>query len=174
MIHKGARHVALRDGMRAPLGYVYAAGDSNQLQDRSGNDPAVSGLWPSRSGTATVMQHGKTHLSVRTTVGDSVLHTDQVTDTAAGRTTMHLTPADLTVTGIMDIDLPNAAAAQAFQRANLGKDLGLYNKWTNSCVTQVCEVLSAGADVPVGSTTSGARWLQERAAEAPQVSEVGP
>jgi hypothetical protein len=58
VIHKGARHVALRDGMwlqpepllylgltngnlRAPLGYsgVYAAGDSNHQHDRSGHQP---------------------------------------------------------------------------------------------------------------------------------------
>jgi YD repeat-containing protein len=60
VIHKGARHVVLRDGMwmqpepllylgltngnlRTPLGYtgVYAAGDPNALQDRSGRMPAL-------------------------------------------------------------------------------------------------------------------------------------
>ncbi|MCY1230725.1 RHS repeat-associated core domain protein [compost metagenome] len=48
------------------------------------------------------------------------------------------------------IDLPDATAAQSFQRENMGKDGGAYDIRTRSCVTHVGEVLRAGgADVPV-------------------------
>jgi hypothetical protein len=76
VVHKGARHLSLRDGMwmqpepllylgvtagdlRNPVGYsgVYAAGDSNALQDRSGMTPLA---WLAAEGLLTAADVGAT------------------------------------------------------------------------------------------------------------------
>lgn len=41
-------------------------------------------------------------------------------------------------------DLPNPKAAQAYQEANANKMGPMYNVKTQSCVTYVCDVMSAG------------------------------
>jgi hypothetical protein len=77
VVHKGARHVALRDGLwlqpepllylgltngnlASPIGYtgVYAAGDTNQLGDPSGRFPALAAAPPLAIGAGTVIAAG--------------------------------------------------------------------------------------------------------------------
>jgi hypothetical protein len=147
VIHKGARHLVLRDGMwmqpepllylgltngnlRTPLGYtgVYAAGDPNALQDRSGRMPALvlvvggGGAAFSATAMAAVGDGGVALLQAVTTLPPGATtsvdaderRADISAATAAARSLSESLPAnpdDLLGRGYRDVSHPDAAAA---------------------------------------------------------------
>jgi RHS repeat-associated protein len=65
----------------------------------------------------------------------------------------------------INVDLPDASAAQSYQREIKGKDLGPYDLAGNSCVTHVFSTLQAGgADVPQGAKEQF-KWLRQNGAK---------
>jgi hypothetical protein len=83
------------------------------------------------------------HFSLRT-IGDEVLHTEQVIIDAAQNTTVaHAGPLPLP-TRKLTFELPDVEAAQVLQREQLNARLGTYDSITNSCLTTACDPLRAG------------------------------
>jgi len=101
------------------------------------------------------------HYTVETQDGDSSLHTEQgITDTAGNTKIFDADAVDAMpgaeprqpLLGSAKIPLPDATSAQAYQRGQIGKNLGKYDKYTNSCVDHVSNVLRAGGvEVPAGT-----------------------
>src|SRR5512133_2189031 len=90
------------------------------------------------------------HYSVKVVSGDKSLHTDQVITSAdLSTTTIRPTPSGKLPDKVVRVPLPDAEGSMAYQRGQLGKELGPYDQRTNSCVDHVANTLRAGgADVP--------------------------
>ncbi len=110
------------------------------------------GLCP--NGTATVHHTAGTeanpfgHYTVETADGSQVVHTHQGVFDNGGRTAI-LSNRGNVGSSQGTIALPNAKAAQAYQRKMMGQYLGPYDRKSNSCVSHVAETLrQGGLDVP--------------------------
>jgi RHS repeat-associated protein len=119
---------------------------ANKATSAATSAPAASAR---TTGTATVMEHPgtPTHFSVNVDAGGTSLHTHQVA-TPGGASTA-IVPAPKTpampVVASGTVNLPNATAAQAAQKAQMAAgNLGPYDKVNNSCVSHVSSVLDAG------------------------------
>ena len=59
------------------------------------------------------------------------------------------------------VEVPDAKAAQDYQKTKIGQDTGTYDKNTNSCLTHACDVLwESGVDVPTNAKDQR-RFLRE-------------
>ena len=107
-----------------------------------------------KSGTATIHHQQGTpqnpfgHYTIETTTASGTVHSHQVIfDEAATRT--GIVTNGQAGSSQAKVDLPNAKAAQEYQRKMLGQRTGPYDKMTNSCITHVAEVLrQGGVDIP--------------------------
>ena len=93
------------------------------------------------------------HYSIETTVDGKSLHTHQMITEADHSQTKILnaisSPPSKAADKVIEVELPNAAKAQEYQEAMIGKQLGPYSQKTNSCVDHVSNVLrEGGAEVP--------------------------
>ncbi|MCF1492675.1 RHS repeat-associated core domain-containing protein [Agrobacterium vitis] len=134
--------IGLAGGDR-PQGYV---SNPNTLVD-------VLGL-SSTSGNATLHWYDNRdptnstgHWAIETEFDGNKILTHQLG--APGYNTLIDDTIDMVPTKSSVVVLPDAKTAQAFQRSQIGKDLGEYNIKTRSCQTHLCEVLqSGGVDAP--------------------------
>jgi RHS repeat-associated protein len=121
-------------------------------------------------GTATVTQYQGTplHMIVEVTnSGGESLGTHQVilSPDMSSTAIVQVNPADLAGLDVLasgGVDLPNAGAAMSRQQALMGAgDLGPYDKFMNSCVSHVCDVLNAGElpGVPEPGTSTQLKFL---------------
>lgn len=124
----------------------------------------------SKGGYANVVKHDLPtgpHVSVETvTPSGSSLHAEQLRlgggGPRGGPTTVGVVDDVSSVSGSVRVDLPDAAAAQAFQRGQVGSSTGTYNVSTTSCLTHACDVLRAGgANVPTGARDQ-MKWLRSQ------------
>lgn len=77
------------------------------------------------------------------------MHTEQIITSKDHSTTTVEEVYDETPVKAVEIELPNAKKAMAYQQSMLGKELGPYDMKTNSCVDHVAEVLrQGGVEVP--------------------------
>ncbi len=120
-------------------------------------------------GTATVFQHG-VHVSVVTQVDGQLLHTHLTPNSIIGREAAYVSAVvagrapDTLVTNNIErntgaagasftVDLPDAAAARAFQlQALKRRHHGPYDIQMHNCAGHVCDVLEAGGLRPSGGS----------------------
>ena len=81
--------------------------------------------------------------------GERKIHTHQVRTDAQNNTTVinekeYNSMAGTPVARTVEVELPDAAAAQKYQRSVVDKPGGIYDEKTNSCMTHVGNVLRAG------------------------------
>ena len=91
------------------------------------------------------------HFSIEIHHNGKVMHTHQVITARDYSTTTIVPYSGEKAAKSVTIDIPDAQAAQLFQKQSIWKQLGPYDKQTNSCVDHVAEVLrKGGVDVPNG------------------------
>lgn len=87
------------------------------------------------------------------------LHTEQVIVDGNHNTT-HSFASNTTPDKVFRIDVPDIKAAQQLQMQKIGANTGVYDKYTNSCLTEASKVLNAGgANLPT-HTNEAIRYLQ--------------
>lgn len=165
----GAIAVGFTEGLRRAL-TPYASGINTAADDfvRNGEDAIAD---PSSTitkltegpGTATVMQHpgDPLHVSVKVNGGE---HTHQVITSSDLSSTRIVTTSKVDagqVSRSVVVELNDAAAASARQRELLKiRNLGEYDKITNSCVSHVCDILGAGGKtVPPATSSAQIKYL---------------
>jgi hypothetical protein len=141
----------------------YAAAAEIAAAVGSAAAPAAAPLTstPTREGVATILQHEGRHASVLVQYGDEAVATEQEILNQMRETTIKLVSSPAPVVRSVRIVLPDAPAALRYQWSVLGTRTGIYNKFTNSCLTHCGDVLRAGGvqGIPRG-TTSLLRWLR--------------
>jgi len=92
------------------------------------------------------------HYAIRVVSGDREQFSHQViTSDDHAHTTISQRPPQREPEKIVRVPLPEATKAMDYQRSMLGKELGPYDRRTNSCVDHVAETLrQGGVDVPNG------------------------
>jgi hypothetical protein len=103
------------------------------------------------SGYADVfLDKGNEHASIAVTRNGTTIHSEQVGTTGQAAAGSYFQGSLSSNTHPIRIPLPNAARAQAFQKATEGYVFGAYDLQTRSCVTYCLDVLRAGGveDVP--------------------------
>jgi hypothetical protein len=118
------------------------------------------------AGVAKISQYaGAAHFSIEVSVGGESLATEQMIIDDLGNTTI----ASNTSTGAVQtwsVALPNGQAALDFSSSVIGTDTGVYNAFTNSCLSYCGNVLNAGGlNVPLNSTLGMVRFLQALGAQ---------
>ena len=162
--YAGQSQIAWGEGRYALSAGLYAAalGDAALGVLTLGESTALNGSVRAvaTQGTATIYQYGTRHTSIAVRLGDEALHTEQII-LANGSSTSIAEATTVGMTRALEVALPDARAALAYQRSVLGTATGEYNLATNSCLTHCGDVLRAGGVSGVPSDTRGImRWLR--------------
>jgi len=102
------------------------------------------------------------HFSILVKRGDKVVHTEQVIIDEAMSTTIskYLDNYGDEIRKQFEFALPDAVAAQKYQKKLLNKNTGKYDLDTNSCLSHACDVLREGG-LEVPTNTGEASWKKE-------------
>ena len=98
------------------------------------------------------------HFTVKT-IGDETLHTEQIVIDEIHNTT-HSIASDIPPDKMFQIDVFDIEAAQQLQKQKLGTNTGIYDKYTNSCLTEACKILNKGGTNLPTTTKEAVRYLR--------------
>lgn len=98
------------------------------------------------------------HFTVKT-IGEETLHTEQIIIDDL-RNTTHSIASDIPPDKVFKIDVPDIEAAQQLQKQKLYTNTGVYDKYTNSCLTEACKILNQGGTNLPTTTKEAVRYLQ--------------
>ena len=100
-------------------------------------------------------------MSILVEHGEEALHTEQII-LEGNLTTIAEVEGAAPVLQAVQVSLPNAASALERQTNMIDTATGLYDRWSNSCVTHVGDVIRAGGVEVPQRTLDILRWLKNR------------
>jgi RHS repeat-associated protein len=93
------------------------------------------------------------HFTIEIDDGVKRLHTEQlITKKDRSATSIFETPIENNPVHTKVIDIPDATSAIGYQKSLIGKELGTYDAYKNSCLSHVVDVLESGGAKPVNKT----------------------
>ena len=108
------------------------------------------------------------HYSVEVVSNENRAHTHQVITAPDHSSTTVVSatryPANAPLKNTIEVPLENADAAIDYQKKQINKELGPYDRQNNSCVTHVCEVLRQGGEQVPSGPLQEYKYLKKRGA----------